>query len=465
MDDPEDVRVIFDSQNTLASASPERPSSRHHHTGLHCSPVRWNLGALALVDMRVLRGVLLVPMLLLWTLSARAQPEGGGIQAKPQTRAEILEQARERKSEQLEPYRISGAERWVQFLETWRLPRRLFTKGFGGFRPVVGGMPSGAGFVGGGGYITGYNSQLLQFTANARYSTRAYTAYDARLLILPRSTSLSPVQGHITWSQRDFGSPRFFGLGPESSRSDRTTYRLKDQTIKLGVDAWVGRVAELGASVGWLTSEPGPGSSSSSLEERFDPRSIPGFGVETDYLVYGGHAVVRFLEESVAPSVGVTLGVDIERYDDTDADRYDFTRVVADVQAHIPLGHRNRILALHLRSSQSTGDRGGIVPFHLMETIGGANSIRGFREYRFRDSRNLFVNAEYRWEVWTYLDLALFYDAGKVFSDVDDFGFSDLKSGYGFGLRGHGPTGMVLRFDFARSDEGFILHIGSGPSF
>ena len=93
--------------------------------------------------MRVLRSVLLVPLLLLWTLSARAQPGGGGVQAEPQTRAEILEQARERKSEQLEPYRISDAERRVRFLETWRLPRRLFTKGFGGVRPAIGGMPSG----------------------------------------------------------------------------------------------------------------------------------------------------------------------------------------------------------------------------------------------------------------------------------------------------------------------------------
>ena len=200
--------------------------------------------------MRVLRSVLLVPLLLLWTLSARAQPGGGGVQAEPQTRAEILEQARERKSEQLEPYRISDAERRVRFLETWRLPRRLFTKGFGGVRPAIGGMPSGSGFVGGGGYITGYNSQLLQFTANARYSTLGFTAYDAGLLILPRSTSLSPVQGHITWGRRDFSSLRFFGLGPESGRDDRTTYRLEDNAVEMGVDAWVGRVTELGASVG-----------------------------------------------------------------------------------------------------------------------------------------------------------------------------------------------------------------------
>ena len=56
-------------------------------------------------------------------------------------------------------------------------------------------------------------------------------------------------------------------------------------------------------------------------------------------------------------------------------------------------------------------------------------------------------------------------ETGKVFADASGMSFDGLKSGYGFGIRGHGPTGMVMRFDFAKSNEGFILHIGSGPSF
>ena len=50
-----------------------------------------------------------------------------------------------------------------------------------------------------------------------------------------------------------------------------------------------------------------------------------------------------------------------------------------------------------------------------METIGGARTMRGFSEFRFRDTRNLLMNLEYRWEIWTYADMALFADGGKVF--------------------------------------------------
>lgn len=416
--------------------------------------------------MRLLRSFLLLPLPLICALTATAQPAGeAAAEAEPESRSEILRQQRVEKSGRLEPHVISDAERRVRFLETWRLPRRLFTKGFAGFRPVIGGMPSGFGFVGGAGYLAGYNSDLLQFTANARYSTIGYEAFDAGFLIFPRTNSLLPVQGRVTWGQRDFSSLRYFGLGPNTSRSDRTTYRLEDRSFVMGLDAWAGRVAEFGADVEWLTSEPSAGAAGLSLDDRFDPRTIPGFGLQTDFLVYRGRALVRLREQNISPSVGVTLSANVERYDDRNGGAHDFTRVVRDIQAHIPIVHRNRILALHLRSSHSVGANGGVVPFHLMETIGGANSIRGFREYRFRDTRNLLFNAEYRWEVWTYADLAVFYDAGKVFSDADDLDFSGMKSGYGFGLRGHGPGGMVLRFDLARSNEGFILHIGSGPSF
>ena len=84
-----------------------------------------------------------------------------------------------------------------------------------------------------------------------------------------------------------------------------------------------------------------------------------------------------------------------------------------------------------MRTSHSTADSGDQVPFYLMETVGGGTTLRGYDDFRFRDTRNLVVNVEYRWEVWTYTDLALFYDAGKVFSNENDLNFRDMHSGYG----------------------------------
>ena len=82
-----------------------------------------------------------------------------------------------------------------------------------------------------------------------------------------------------------------------------------------------------------------------------------------------------------------------------------------------------------------------------------------------RAERNLYVSAEYRWEVWTFVDFSLFFDAGKVFSDVDDFNFDKMHTGYGIGLRIHAPGGMAFRMDVANSTEGLKFHISGGPTF
>ena len=110
------------------------------------------------------------------------------------------------------------------------------------------------------------------------------------------------------------------------------------------------------------------------------------------------------------PNVGVVARVTGERYEDTGLSRYDFTRIIADVKGYIPLGYRSRVIALRLYSSHSLPDEGKQVPFYLMETLGGAKDIRGFREFRFRDTRNFLVSAEYRWEVWSYVDFTFFFD-------------------------------------------------------
>ena len=62
-------------------------------------------------------------------------------------------------------------------------------------------------------------------------------------------------------------------------------------------------------------------------------------------------------------------------------------------------------------SDQATGQQ---VPFYLMPTLGGNDSLRGFRDYRFRGPHALLLQGEYRFEIWSGLDGALFYDAGKV---------------------------------------------------
>lgn len=383
----------------------------------------------------------------------------------PRTRQELLLEQRREKAEELEPYQVSEWEARIRSWEQARFPLNIFIKGYKGIRPVVGGMPSGSGLVGGVGYVHGLDSEYFQFQTNARYSTRGYTTLDAQALF-PNPQVGRRWEIRLDAGYRDLTSLRFFGLGNDSLEGDRTRYFLQDKSF--GGALWLNPrgLLSFGFESGFLEVETGPGEEERSVEERFDPASVPGFGrPTTDYSVVGGWVEFDVRNKWADPPVGVVLRVGSRRYDDQELNEFDFTRVYGDLKAYIPLGYRSRILALRLRTSHSSADGGDHVPFHLMETLGGAKTIRGHQEFRFRDTRNLLFQAEYRWEVWTYVDFTFFFDAGKVFSNEDDFNFSHMHTGYGLGLRAHTPEGFVLRFDLARSREGVKFHISGGPSF
>lgn len=381
----------------------------------------------------------------------------------PATREEILRRKRQEKAEAMEPYAVSNAESRVLGFEAMNFPANLFERGWRRFVPVIGGMPSGSGFVGGLGYHNGLDNEAFEFDASARISTRLFTATQAEVRF-PTARHESPVRGRVTFRNSDYRELRFFGLGPDTRSNERSTYQLRQRAVEAGADAEVGRFVSVAAHGGWLRAEADEGFFGPSLEELFDPAGVPGFETTTDYLHYGA-TVELDLRDTTVPEAGVVLRGEFARYDDRDLNRFDFNRVAAEVQVHVPLGVRSRVLALRARTSRSVAASGGEVPFYLMETLGGGTTIRGFREFRFRDARTLLLSAEYRWELWTYLDFALFADAGKVFSESSELDLHNLETAVGFGLRGHGPAGTVIRFDLARSRESIKLHIGGGPSF
>jgi hemolysin activation/secretion protein len=117
--------------------------------------------------------------------------------------------------------------------------------------------------------------------------------------------------------------------------------------------------------------------------------------------------------------------------------------------------------------SSSIGEEDGVgVPFYLMPTLGGNDSLRGFRNYRFRGPHAMLLQAEYRWELWSGLDAALFYDAGKVTLLRRDLSFKNLERDYGFGFRFNTSEGVVMRVDAAfGSRDGKHLHIVFGGVF
>ena len=79
--------------------------------------------------------------------------------------------------------------------------------------------------------------------------------------------------------------------------------------------------------------------------------------------------------------------------------------------------------------------------------------------FRFHGDNSMVLNAEYRWETFSGLDMAVFGDAGKVFQRKADWNFRNLEGCYGVGMRFNVRNSVFMRIDAGFSHEGFQLWI------
>ena len=93
------------------------------------------------------------------------------------------------------------------------------------------------------------------------------------------------------------------------------------------------------------------------------------------------------------------------------------------------------------------------VPFYMLPSLGGDDTLRGYYDYRFHDRNLLMASAESRWALMRHLDVAAFFDAGNV---AARFGDLDLrKTSWGGGVRVHSGTATFGRLDVGHSVEGW----------
>ena len=83
-----------------------------------------------------------------------------------------MAERRREKAWNLSPYRVSGAEDRLIRLEDVKFQLNIFERGLHGLWPLIGGMPSGSGFVGGVGYVNGLEDEHPPVRGNAAQTVR-----------------------------------------------------------------------------------------------------------------------------------------------------------------------------------------------------------------------------------------------------------------------------------------------------
>ena len=403
---------------------------------------------------RASRRAALVPIVWLMVGAAYAQ--------EPATRAEADRERREEKNASTQPYQPGGFERTMKFFEE----KGVFLLDREGFYPKLGSLAVGSGFA----YGAGFRDRDLfndkgRLDLWAARSVRGYWATEARLTFPELAGNRLHVESWV--AHRDYPEEDYFGLGPSSNRADRTSYAINSDRIGGLVGVRPLSPVLIGGGVEFLNPRLGPGEDPRvpSIEEIFDPTTAPGLGESVDYLRPMAFLEVDYREPKNARRGG-WYRVEFSHVDDRTTGTHTFNRVDTDLRQFIGFLAGRRVLAARLFVSTSDTGEGHVMPFYLMPTLGGNDTLRGFREYRFRGPHAILVQGEYRFEVWSALDVALFYDAGKVAMSRSDLDFENLQSDYGFGFRFNTNAATVLRVDVAfGSRDGTHLYVVWGGVF
>jgi outer membrane protein assembly factor BamA len=380
----------------------------------------------------------------------------------PQTREEADRQRREQQAKETVPYQPNGLERAIDIAED----RAIFILDREGFHPKLGSLTTGSGFA----YGLGFRDRDLfsnrgAFEIWVAGSVKRYWATEARL----RFPRLADNRLYLeSWaSHRDYPQENFFGLGPDSNRDDRSDYAIR--TNHFGGRAGVRPFEPLlvGGGLEYLTPRLGEGQNDRypDVSETFPPPEAPGLESQTDFLRSDLFVEVDY-RDTRYPKRGGWYRVDFSHFADRRTDLFSFNRIDADLRQFIGFLAGRRVIAARLFLSTSNTSEGQTMPFYLMPTLGGNDTLRGFREYRFRGPHAILAQGEYRWEIWSGFDGALFYDAGKVADRRGDLNFSDLESDFGIGFRFNTNDGVVFRVDAAfGSRDGKHLYIVVGGIF
>jgi hypothetical protein len=382
----------------------------------------------------------------------------GGVARAQESREAEIARAKAEKVGSLQPYEPSKAERLIGRAEGMLLSGNLR------WHPFFDSAYAGGGFTVGAGYrrhVSSYNTIDLR----GSITPSGYKRVEAEFLaprLFDRRGVLSVIGG---W--REATQVGFYGTGTASTaQDDRANYSFSQPYVTGRLEVRPTRQwLVVGAGVEYSRWDQGPGGGSApSVEEIYTPTTLPGLGASPTYLHAQGYAAFDWRAAAGYARRGGAYGITVHDFVDRDGD-FSFRQVDYDAVQHIPILRDAWVLSLHARVETTFVGDDDQVPFFMLPALGGGSTLRGFASWRFRDRHSMLLQGEWRVLANRFLDMALFYDAGKVMDDRRDISWKGLKSDVGLGFRFHGPIATPLRIEVARGNEGLSLVFSSRAPF
>jgi outer membrane translocation and assembly module TamA len=254
-------------------------------------------------------------------------------------------------------------------------------------------------------------------------------------------------------------------LGQNNSKEDRANYRFQQTYLEGFAELRPLRWLPIRGTVGYehWSIKSGKGDEP-SIETVYTPQTAPGLGASPSYVHSQFSVGIDWRQSPGYSTRGGLYQATLHDYNNTGSGAYSFQRFDAEVVQYLPLYRETWVLAARGKM-QTTLNNNDLIPYFLLPTLGSGDTLRAYATDRFHDRHSLLFNLEFRWLPARALDMALFYDCGKVASRRSDLDFSNMKSDVGIGARIHGPMATPLRVDLAVGNEGWRIVFSGGPVF
>jgi len=284
------------------------------------------------------------------------------------------------------------------------------------------------------------------FNAEAEASTRRFWSAQTRFRMLHPAIFQNTNPGDSVLLEffgrtRDMPLLPFYGIGPNTAKTDLTDYRERETTAGLRVifplTKWLGAGGNIENI--WPDISRPNGATIIDTQDRFTDATAPGIVSQPSFFhtSFFLHPYHRYPEE-------VDSYFGYESFHDNKGSEYSFQRFRADLRynfypvAHGGQPHRDNVLSIRGLYEASFTNGVNRVPFYLMNTLGGSDidnqpALRGFGDLRFRASNLVLFQTEYDKRLYSALGMMAFYDTGRVANTPGEVSLSGVRHSFGFG--------------------------------
>lgn len=262
----------------------------------------------------------------------------------------------------------------------------------------------------------------------------------------------------------------FYGIGPDTSRSNLVDFRQRDISAGVSVLNPLSSWLDVGGSIEYFkpTLSGVPGASVKSIERFYSEATAPGIASQPNFV----HYQVFALPKHSWRRTNVNSEISFDEYQDMNSGHYTsrifqtgvvqkfypetLTEPTAGGTAKRRQPRYDSVFSIAGRFSAASASTGNVVPFYLQDTIGGSDienvaSLRGFQDYRFRAPDLFSLQAQYERRllpapprgsprastlrsVAGALGVMAFFDAGEVATEVSNLNFGHIRHTFGFGF-------------------------------